>query len=260
MLSSRDKRVQVAHNTLRHVVILTIIFTSLSSTLFAEEGEKTETPFSNALELKPKWNVLHFSRGNEKGVRALKKKSPFQAVDPGFKFTGPAPNDPFLLGDVTIDGTWAIMNGMVQQVDGRNAALIVAQGENFELQGLMDASGVGGWFFLVGWKGGHGYAIYNVKLKTSGSPWLTSEFRGGKGLAETNKEFIRFECKGKEPVLLSVKNKKLNLQIGRVKLAIDKELPNYHAGSILIGTYDTRYGPKKLKIQSLRIRSLPDDE
>ena len=248
--------------TLLLVPLLVLLFTP---SLFAQPVQKLpaqptassqKNVLPSAYALKPKWKVFHYSRGNEKGVRPLSKKSALVSVSPNFKFMGPRPNDPFLLGDFTIDGKWNVQQGMIQKSDGRNAALVIAEGENFELQSLLSAEGLGGWFFLVGWKDGHGYAIYNVNLKTSGSPWMICEFRAGKGIEATHKEFTRYECKGKQPVVLSVVEKKLTLSFGRRKLADKIDLPNYHQGAILVGTYDTKYGSRPIKIQSLRARSV----
>ena len=57
---------------------------------------------------------------------------------------------------------------------------------------------------------------------------------------------------------MSVENKKLNLKIGnRTAVIRDMPLPNYQRGQIILGTYDTRYGPKDIQIRSLRIRLPP---
>ena len=36
-------------------------------------------------------------------------------------------------------------------------------------------------------------------------------------------------------------------------------MPNYEKGRVLLGVYDTRYGPKKLRVHSMRMRSLAED-
>lgn len=230
-----------------------VIGSAFSLLAGAETTLLTAARGDSAQELTEKWKVLHFTARPRRGVLRLPKSSPLEVLE-DFEITGPKLNDPFLLGKSKVDGDWGIVNGLVQQVSGRHAALKLGRGENFEFEGVLRAEGVGGWYILVGWDKGHGYAIYNVNLKVSGSPWHVCEFRGGTGIDDTHEELNRYECRGAEGFRMSVVDGTLNLQINTTQVIEDLELPNYHEGDIILGTYDTKYGPKPVKIQSLRIR------
>jgi hypothetical protein len=54
---------------------------------------------------------------------------------------------------------------------------------------------------------------------------------------------------------MSVKDRQLTVQVDKAFVVENYPLENYTAGELMIGTYDTRYGPRPLKIKSLRIRS-----
>jgi hypothetical protein len=53
-----------------------------------------------------------------------------------------------------------------------------------------------------------------------------------------------------------VKDKELNLSVGKIKVLKEQLLSNYTEGDIILGVYDTKYGPRPLQIHSLRIRNL----
>jgi hypothetical protein len=172
-----------------------------------------------------------------------------------FELTGAHSKHPFRLNEVLSDGTWGMSKGALQQTGGRSAVLkFPAVEQDFELEMGMNAEGDGGWFILVGYQEGHCYGLYNVTMRTSGSPWFLSEFRGNMGIENTDREVARYQCRGNEPLKLKVEAGKLTLQIDRRVLVDQEELPNYQGGEILIGTYDTTYGPKPLKLYGIRIR------
>ncbi len=181
------------------------------------------------------------------------KKSSLEVLE-SFELTGAYPKDSNLLNQVFSDGEWGIREGALQQISGRCAVLKLATTDHFELEMGANAEGFGGWFLLMGYDQGHGYGIYNVNLKTSGSPWRISEFRGEKGIADTDREFIRYACRGNEAFKLRVINRQLTLQINRRTL-LEEDLPAYSKGDLILGTYDTQYGPKPLKIYGMRIRT-----
>lgn len=218
----------------------------------AKTGGDTDEPTVETLPTT--WTVLHLANPRARGRAKLSKRAAVENLS-DFKFTGPRPGDPFLLGDVEVDGEWGLVDGVLQRTGGKATALRLGRVGDFEMEGILEAEGTGGWYFLVGMDKGHGYAVYNVTTRSSGSPWLTCEFRNKKGIDSTHREFVRHEWKGREAFRMSIIDKKLSVQVGRTKLTDDVELPNYHEGDLILGTYDTKYGPKPVKIRSLRIRA-----
>lgn len=186
------------------------------------------------------------------------KLSPKAKVVPleDLQFTGPQPSHPFVLGNFAHDGEWGIVEGHIQLLDGRNAALQLAWADQFELEGIMEQAGFGGWFFLLGWDQGRGYALSNVTMKESGSPWFLSEFRGNKAIDGRTKEFDKFEWKHAQPFVLRVEKNKLSLKVGAFQVFNQEPLDGYSPGRIVFGVYDTRYGPRPARIRSLKIRAL----
>ncbi len=205
--------------------------------------------------LSPKWHVAFLNTRPTPGTIPLPEKIPFEVVD-DLEFTGPFENHPFLMGNVKIDGEWAVVDGYLTRSAGRNAAIKLAKADQFELEGRINAEGLGGWFILLGWEDGNGYAIYNVNMKTSGSPWHICEFRGGSGIESTHQETARYECRGVEAFRLRVADDLVTLQVETTKILENYPLRNYNPGQVIIGTYDTKYGAKPVKIQSLRLRAL----
>lgn len=202
-----------------------------------------------------KWQVLHLaSKAPRRGIHPLDEKSPVVGLTE-LNLTGPNPGHPFLLGHFAINGRFGIQDAALSRTEGFNAAVKLADVEDFELEGLVNAEGLGGWFWLLGFENGHGYMIYNVTMKTSGSPWQFCEFRGHKAIVETHREINRLEWKGVQPLLLSVKEQELALRVGTARLAEGIELENYHKGQLIVGTYDTEYGALPVRLHSLRIRA-----
>ncbi|WP_437192117.1 hypothetical protein [Planctomicrobium sp. SH527] len=171
------------------------------------------------------------------------------------EFTGPKPSHPFVLGNFSSDARWAVVNGYLQSVSGNDGAIQLAWANEFQLDGVIEQAGVGGWFMLVGWDEGRGFAIHNVTMKESGSPWFITEFRGGKAIEGRFQEFPKFEWKGEQPFQLQIVDEKLTLTIGRHRLFEEQVLPGYTEGQIILGIHDTRYGPRPLRIKSLKIQS-----
>lgn len=202
-----------------------------------------------------KWTVLHVQSRRFRGTKPLTKKSKLKQLD-DLQFTGPKPGHPFVLGNYAVDGKWGLVNGYVQRLSGKDAALQLCWADQFELEGVIEHAQFGGWFFLVGWDKEHGYSLSNVKLKTSGSPWFVSEMRGAKSIEEKTTEFDHFNWKGEQSFSLSVKENELTLKVGRFNV-LRTPLENYKPGAIILGVYDTEYGPKPIRIKSLRVRSLP---
>ncbi len=207
-----------------------------------------------------KWQVLHLaSRAPRRGIYPLDAKSNIKSL-PELNLIGPSPGHPFLLGNFAINGRFGIQDAALTRTEGLNAAIQLADVEDFELEGLVNAEGLGGWFWLLGFADGHGYMVYNVTMKTSGSPWQFCEFRGNKAIEETHREINRLEWKGMQPLILSVKEKLLSLKVGSTRLADGIELENYHKGQLILGTYDTEYGALPVRVGSLRVREIESTE
>lgn len=202
--------------------------------------------------------VLHLQTRGPNRPTPLPKKSPLVSLE-DLRFTGPEPSHPFVLGNFATDGQWGLVQGYVQVISGKDAALQLAWADNFELEGVIEHAGLGGWFFLVGWDQGRGYALSNVLMKESGSPWFISEFRGNKAIPDRTVQHEMFEWKGEQTFRLTIQQKLLSLDVGRFHVLDRQPLENYSPGRIILGVYDTRYGPKPLRVRSLKIRSLPAD-
>lgn len=176
-----------------------------------------------------------------------------------FSFTGPMPAHPFVLGNFAADGEFGVVNGGLELVTGRNAALqLVPLADQFELEGRIAMKDLGGWFLLVGWNDetGNGYAVHNCLMKESGSPWFITELRGRKAVEGTNQELKQLEWKRIQDVRVTVRDSQLTFQLGPTKVLDGEMLPNYQPGSIIFGVYDTRYGPRPVHLDSLRIRAV----
>lgn len=186
------------------------------------------------------------------------KKSQIEVLE-DFELFGAKPNDTNLLNHVVVDGEWAVQRGTLFQKSGRCAALKLGTAEDFELEMKLNAEGTGGWFLLCGYNNGQGYGVYNVNLRSSGSPWHFSEFSRGRGVPETDREIVRYACRGEELLKFSVVSNRLKLQFNR-RVLIDEDVPDYESGDIILGTYDTQYGPKPLKILGIRLRTSLEQE
>lgn len=178
-----------------------------------------------------------------------------QPID-DLKFTGPAPGHSFVLGNFVADGEWGVVDGGIQLVDGYNAALKLATAKDFELDGVIDMRDYGGWFLLLGWHDGRGYSVSNVTMRESGSPWFISEYRGSVAIPEAHEEITQHEWRHEQEFKVTVREQQLTFTLGRFKVLDDELLPDYDAGDVIFGVYDTRYGPRPVSIRSLRIRGL----
>lgn len=199
-----------------------------------------------AAEWTSKWTVLFPTPPQKTTLRPL----------PEFSINGPHPGHAFYLGQFDADCSWKVDDGLLQP-DGKNAALSLGEGENFVMEGRLDASGLGSWFLLVGDVDGRGYGLWNTTMIESGSPWGLFEYRGDRAIDGTAVDIESYEWKGEQPFRLTVQDHAMTLEVGRRKVIDAVPMPNYTAGRVILGAYDTRYGPKKLKLRSLRVRSLP---
>lgn len=221
-------------------------------------GPTTATEAEPKLTVTDKWSVLVNPTGRPRpGIVPLGPKAPIHNLEE-LVFKGPQTGHPFCLGDFSEDGQFALVNGTVAVVEGKNALLSLAVANDFELEGIVELSGLGGWLMLLGWHDGHGYSLSNVTLKDSGSPWFICEYRGSEAIVATNNEVRQLQWNGPSPFRMTVKDQQLSVQVDKAFVVENYKLENYTAGEIMLGTYDTRYGPRPLKIKSLRIRSLAE--
>ncbi len=214
-------------------------------------------PAEKAFTLSNKWVVLINPAAKIRGRRPLPEKGLVQNL-PSLKFTGPRPGHPFVLGEFADDGDFALVDGALQLASGASAAVQLPEADDFELEGIMEHNDFGGWFMAVGWTAGRGYVLSNATLKESGSPWFLTELRGGAAIPEGTEDLEHFEWLRSQPFRLAVKNSELTLEVGKRVVADHVAMPNYEKGRVLLGVYDTRYGPKKLRVHSLRMRSLAE--
>lgn len=188
----------------------------------------------------------------------LPKKSKLISLDE-FQLTGPNPSHPFILGNFAADGRWGMVQGTVGVIEGKNAALQLAWAGDFTLEGVMEQTGLGGCFWLLGWHDGHGYALHNVVMKESGSPWFITEFRGNKAIEGRTLELEKFDWKGEQPFVLRVQNQRFSLNVGKFHVFDQQIMEAYHPGRLIFGVYDTRYGPKTVRIKSMKIQAAEAD-
>lgn len=218
------------------------------------------TPFAaEPVELSSQWTILHRPVRASSRPRELAANGPLKPL-PNLQFTGPGPAHPFVLGNYVADGKWGVVQGGVQLAQGHSAALLLAErASNFEIEGRIAMKDYGGWFMLLGWdqESGNGYVVYNCMLKESGSPWFIAEMRGREAVEGTNQELKSVEWNRTQDARISVRDGKLSFELGRLKVFDGEELPNYRPGQVVFGVYDTRYGPRPVRIESLRIRSVP---
>lgn len=174
-------------------------------------------------------------------------------------FDGPHVGHPFYLGNFDVADGWDVSDGLLHATNkgGGSAAIELGEAVDFRLEGVMDASDTGGLFFLVGLKDGRGHGVWNATLRKSGSPWGVFEMRGDKAIEGTAVEYDPYEWKGEKPFTLTVEGGKLSLAIGPRTVIDAHPLENYEGGRIVFGVYETRYGPRNVRIRALRARSLP---
>ena len=201
-----------------------------------------------------RWIELHRKQRASAAIKPLPEDTLLMPLE-GFRMEGIKLDHPFLLGEFTSGGDWGVARGVLQPIRGTDTALRLARVGDFELEGMMHAEGLGGWFILFGWNNGHGYGLYNVEMKQSGSPWFICEFRDSRALESTHGEIEGIAWKRPARLALQMKQKMLRLKIGTTSVVEDLECPNYSEGDLIVGTYNTRYGPKRLRIESLRIRA-----
>lgn len=212
----------------------------------------------NGAVAKPAWtSLLAPGRGTPK-PQPIPKSSKLVSIEE-LQFIGPQPGHAFVLGQFAVDGRFGLINGGLQLMEGKNAAVQLAWADQFELEGVMEQAETGGWFLLLGWDQGRGYSICNVTLRDSGSPWFVSEYRGNQSISGRTQEFQKFEWRREQPFKVTVRDNELTVEVGRFKVIEEYSLDGYSPGSIILGVYDARYGPKPIRVRSLRIRAIGEN-
>lgn len=228
----------------------------LVGTVVAADEPSAETESAAAPgTLDTRWQVLVNPSRRARGRRDLPKNGPIENIAQ-LEITGPAPGHQFVLGQYADDGKWGYDDGGVVLVEGRNAGLKLGHAENFELEGLIEMGNEGGWFLLVGWDEGRGYSVINIGFRESPSPWFITEYRGGAAIADAHQQVAKHAWQKDQILHLTVKDKELNLRVGKIDVLKQQNLPNYSEGDIILGVYDTKYGPRPIRIKSLRLRNL----
>lgn len=213
-------------------------------------------------ELSSRWTILLRPGRAAPQPRPLPANGPIRPLTE-LQFTGPKPAHPFVLGNFAADGQFGVVNGGIELVEGRNAALRLVEGaRDFELEGRIAMKDYGGWFLLLGWneEHGNGYVVHHCTMKESGAPWFITEMRGHSAVEETTQELKQLEWKRMQDVRVEVRNSLLTFQLGPTKVLDGEMLPNYQPGAIVFGVYDTKYGPRPVHLESLRIRAAADSE
>lgn len=237
------------------LLAVSLVFSTLPMRAEDQQSQKdTKSTEAPAVELTQKWLVLfNASRRLRNGPLPLKSK--IQNLKE-LSFTGPEPGHPFVIGDYAEDGEFGLVNNGLQRISGQNASLQLPFADQFELEGMMEQTEFGGWFMLVGWEDGRGYLLSNATMKESGSPWFLSELRGGTAVPEGTKHLVKYEWLRAQPFQLTVKDKQISFSIGERNIINQEPMDNYAPGQVILGVYDTRYGPKKIHISSLRMRAV----
>jgi hypothetical protein len=240
--------------TARSGFLLALLSVACGS-LFGFADDEAKPDAKPSVTLTQKWKVLVSPAKATPGTRPLPAKSPLQNLD-DFAFTGPEPGHPFVIGDFVDDGEFGIVDGGVQKISGQNAVLQLPAADQFELEGIIEQVEFGGWFLMLGWDQDRGYLVSHVTMKESGSPWFLTELRGGAAVPDGHQEILHHEWNRSQPLKVLVDKNELTLQVGSKKILNRQPHENYSPGRVLIGVYDTRYGPKKLRIHSLRMRAV----
>lgn len=217
--------------------------------------EKVEAGDGEQITVTTRWKVLFNAGRRARGTRPLPPNGAIQSLE-DLQFIGPEPGHPFVLGEFAADGQWGVVDGGIVRINGENAALRLGRAENFELDGTIEMGDEGGWFLLVGWNEGRGYSIINIGFRESPSPWFITEYRGGAAVPETHTNVTHHSWRSEQPVNLTVKDQVLNLRVGKSMVLEEQQLAQYGVGDVILGVYNTRYGPRPVRIRALRMRAL----
>lgn len=227
---------------------------SLSPPAIAEsQSEEEHDPLD--IELTSRWTTLVLLRNKRHKSQPIPADMPLRAVI-NLSFEGPHPKHPHLLGKYEADGRFIMHEGYLQQESGTAAMIQLPKGDSFDLEGMVSLKGEGSWLILLGWdmEKKSGYCLYQPQLRVSGGPFHICRIENGKTVAESDREMANLDLNGEGPLRIRVLEKNLSLQVLDQLIVHDYRLKDYQPGHIMIGTYNSRYGPKKLGVASLRMR------
>ena len=233
-------------------VITGLVLIGLSHTVMAQKLEKNLDVELSQTE----WETLLLLRNGPQQPEPIPAKIPLRSI-PDLEFAGPNPGHPHLLASCKVDGRFVMQNGFLIPEPEKSAALQLPSSDSFQLEGIIGLDGEGGWFILFGWDPDTttGYCLYNTQLRTQGSPWRLCRIEDAKMVSGSEVELVEEQkVNGVGGIYLQVVEKQLSLKILDHQIAEDYTLKDYKPGAIVFGTYKPRYGPKKIGLQSLRMK------
>ncbi|MBD3674831.1 MAG: hypothetical protein HUJ26_15040 [Planctomycetaceae bacterium] len=232
---------------------LSLVVIGVTSPLAAQKIEKNlDVEFSET-----KWTTLLLLRRGPVQPQPIPAKVPLRSMTK-LEFEGPNPGHPHLLSKCEVDGRFVMQNGYLIPEPKKSAALQLPSCDSFQLEGKIGLDGEGGWFLLFGWdpENTSGYCLYNTQLRTQGSPWRLCRIENAKMVAGSEVELVEEEkVNGVGGIQMEVVERELSLKILNHTIADHYALKDYQPGAIVFGTYKPRYGPKKMGLQSLRMKA-----
>jgi hypothetical protein len=104
------------------------------------------------------WKVLYEAQNKNVNKRNLPGKYPMKIIN-DVHLEGVNKNDPFLFNEFLSSGLWGVNKGRLAVTAGSDTMLRLSHAEDFELEGIMNAGGLGGWYILFGWNKDRGFMI-----------------------------------------------------------------------------------------------------
>lgn len=219
------------------------------------QAQSQDEPDPLDIELTERWKTLLLLRNKRQKSQPIPADMPVRAVI-NMSFEGPHPTHPHLLGKYEADGRFIMHEGCLQQESGHSALIQLPTADSFDLEGLVNLKGEGSWLILLGWdvETNSGYCLYQPQLRVSGGPFHICRIEKGKTVTDSDREIANVDLNGEGALRIRVLEKELSMQVLDQLIVHDYTLKHYQPGAIMIGTYNSRYGPKKLGIASLRMR------
>jgi len=241
-------------------LLLFIILALCPAPISAAYQSKTP-PDPLDVELTPRWKTLLLLRSPRHKSQPIPADMPMRAMI-NMTFEGPHPDHPHLLGKYDANGRFILHQGYLQQESGKAALVQLPKADSFDLEGIVNLKGEGSWLILLGWntETNSGYCLYQPQLRVSGGPFHICRIENGKTVPNSDRELANVDLNGEGALRIQVLEKDLSLQVLDKLIVRDYTLKDYQPGHILIGTYNSRYGPKKLGIRSLRIRKAEKED
>lgn len=234
-------------------LLIVLLFLPVAISL-ADEPEKAK---KKDVKLTKRWTPLFLVQGDQHPAQPIPAEFLVENVEKGYSFTGPVPGDQHRLGNYKVDGSFILKEGYLRRELGNSALLRLPEADQFDLEGLMHATGAGGWLILLGWneEKKSGYCIYNTTLRVSGSKWFICEIKDGKAVPDSDKFLLDRQADGVGALRMRVLKNQLSLQVADDFILLDHALPNYNPGRVMMGTYSPGYGAKNINFKSLRMKA-----